>query len=132
MTTAEAKHALRQPSHVPNTNPVWLPIPCLLEPFTIYDIEHSLKPTDVTNHFSGYPITKLGAELWTCYGNGGQKEVVALAGEDTEEEKKKNDQRWSNSSSRSSATVFRFSPSRRAGRCCVEEGQIPTLFFWKL
>ena len=109
MNTAEAKAATNSPTHVPNTNPVWFRHPCVLEPCTIYDLEHNLKPTDVTNHYSGYPITKLGAELWTCYGKGGLEEITADNG-----------------------TKFRFSPSRRAGRCCVEEGQIPTIYFWNL
>lgn len=109
MTTEEARKASKCPSHVLNTNPVWLKPPCPMEALVIYDIEHSLKPTDVTNHFSGYPITKLGAELWTCYGNGGTKEVQGEG-----------------------STMFRFSQSRRAGRCCLEEGQIPVLLYWKL
>ncbi len=83
--------------------------PCLLEGDKMYDLEHNLLPTDVTNHYSGAPITNLGADLWTCWG-------TAI---DASELK---------------ATRFQFSSckDRRRGRCSLSEGQIPYVFYWPL
>lgn len=108
-TTDQARREARcKGGRIANTHFVQLKGPCTLESGTNYTIEHSLKPTDVTNHFSGYPITNLGAELWTCYGIGGQAEQT------------------------SSRVKFFFSPGNRGGRSCVEEGQLPFLHFWIL
>ena len=40
--------------------------PILIESGQDYDIEHNLSLTDVTNYFSGAPITLMVADLWTC------------------------------------------------------------------
>ena len=53
---------------IPHTMTIFLDKPFLIETGQDYDIEHNLIPTDVTNHFSGAPITLQGADLWTCYG----------------------------------------------------------------
>lgn len=70
-----------------------------------YDVEHSICPTDLEYHFSGAPFTLLGADLWTCYGSINQK---------------------------TKGNFFNFSSvgERRAGRCCLEQGQIPYFLFW--
>jgi hypothetical protein len=108
--TAKAREEAKAPGRIPNMSPVWLMPPCELEASstTEYSVEHSLMPTDVTNHYSGFPITKLGAELWTCYGDGGRdREEVA-------------------------GVKFSFGASSRGGRCCLGEGQLPLLYFWPL
>ena len=53
---------------IPHTMTIFLDKPFPIESGQDYDIEHNLIPTDVTNHFSGAPITLQGADLWTCYG----------------------------------------------------------------
>ena len=45
---------------------IFLDKPFLIETGQDYDIEHNLSLTDVTNYFSGAPITLMGADLWTC------------------------------------------------------------------
>ena len=75
-----------------------------------YDVEHNLLPTDVTNHYSGFPITQLGADLWTCYGSNESNTLEFESG------------------------FMKFSSvgDRRRGRCCLEQGQLPYLMYWPL
>ena len=86
----------------------------VLRPGEKYELEHNLRPTDVINHFSGWPVTVTGAEVWTCCGIGGEDRVT------------------------SHKVTFFFSESSgspRSGgrsRCCLREGQIPYLRFWRL
>lgn len=88
---------------------VWLDKPVILEKDVGYEIEHTILPTDVENHFSGYPITTLGADLWTCHGSTKTTSVT------------------------SNDVHFNFSdPLSITGRSCLWEGQIPYLRFWKL
>ena len=91
---------------IANTTTIWLERPIWLERGVSYDIEHSLRPTDVKNHFSGFPFTVAGAELWTCFG----RSIDPLVDE---------------------GVAFSFGKSSQGGRCCLEEGQIPFLKFWK-
>ena len=88
-----------------HTMSVFLDEPLLMEKGQTYDLEHNLRPTDVTNHFSGFPFTLMGADLWTCYGTKLENQ-----------------------------SVFQFSSvgDRRRGRCCLEQGQIPYLLLWPL
>ena len=90
-----------------NCMSVFLDVPLLLKKGEKYDIEHNLLPTDVSNHFSGYPITKLGADLWTCYGL--KKEIFDFG-------------------------FMKFSSveDRRRGRCSLEIGQMPYIVYWPL
>ena len=92
------------------------------------------QPTDVKNFFSGWPITRLGADLWTCYGRPKGTELTPT---------------WSNTygldgyeratiplSTSDSRTHPEFglefsSATRRQGRCCLEEGQMPFFLLWK-
>ena len=101
------------PGHIPHTETVWLKDQrCVLVPGENYELEHNLRPTDVINHFSGWPVTVTGAELWTCCGSGGEDRVTTPGG-----------------------TAFFFSQSTLTGgrsRCCLREGQMPYLRFWKL
>ena len=60
------------PHHIPHTAPLKLPQPVRLERNAHYDLEVVFYPSDVTNHYSGYPITLTGAEIWTCHGRGGK------------------------------------------------------------
>ena len=109
MTTEEAKSEVKSGKKLlPNTKLIPLSPPCVLESDILYDLEHTLRPTDVTNHFSGYPITSLGADVWTCYGIGGENEV-----------KVRN-------------VTFRIGNSQRGGRSCFLEGQLPFFVFWTL
>ena len=92
------------------------------------------QPTDVKNFFSGWPITRLGADLWTCYGRPKGTELTPT---------------WSNTygldgyervtiplSTSDSRTHPEFglefsAATRRQGRCCLEEGQMPFFLLWK-
>ena len=56
-------HAVSKNVIIPHTMTVFLDKPLLIEANQDYDIEHNLIPTDVTNHFSGAPITLMGADL---------------------------------------------------------------------
>ena len=111
MNTEEGRKLVKKkiPNKVKHTMNVWLDDPVLLEKNVVYEIEHNILPTDVQNHFSGYPITTLGADLWTCHGS--IKTSIVTSYE----------------------TQFAFSdPLGIAGRSCLWEGQIPYLRFWKL
>lgn len=90
-----------------HTMTVFLETPLGMTKGQSYDLEHNLIPTDVTNHFSGFPFTLMGADLWTCYGSKIEKQSKA---------------------------PFQFSSvgERRRGRCCLEQGQIPYFQFWPL
>ena len=114
MTTADARRAIRDPGHIPHTMTVWARDQrCILRPGEDYELEHNLRPTDVINHFSGWPVTVTGAEVWTCCGSGGEDRVT----------------------SHGVTFFFSESTSSRGGgrsRCCLREGQIPYLRFWKL
>ena len=79
--------------------------PLLMESDQDYDLEHNLIPTDVTNHISGAPITILGADLWTCYGNRCEKDNKGFF-------------------------TFKSVEERRRGRCSFEEGQLPYFLYW--
>ena len=70
MNTEEAIKVAKKkfPNKVKHTMTVWFEEPVILERNVGYEIEHNILPTDVENHFSGYPITTLGADLWTCSG----------------------------------------------------------------
>ena len=116
-TTADLRKAIGDSGHIPHTMTVWAATGnqyCVLRPGESYEVEHNLRPTDVINHFSGWPVTVTGAEVWTCSGSGGEDRVT------------------------SHGVTFSFSessgPSRGGGRsrCCLREGQIPYLRFWKL
>jgi hypothetical protein len=107
-TTADARRMLSEVGHIPNTCTVWLGDVCVLEANERYDVEHNLWPTDVRNHFSGWPITVIGAEVWTCYGKGGGPEVIT------------------------NGVRFTFGQSTKGRRCCFEEGQMPFFWFWKM
>ena len=97
------------PNKIKHTMTVWLDNPVILENNVGYEIEHNILPTDVQNHFSGYPITTLGADLWTCHGT--TKDLTVLSND----------------------VQFSFSdPLCITGRSCLWEGQIPYLRFWKL
>ena len=111
MNTEEGRRLVKKkiPNKVKHTMNVWLDDPIILEKNVGYEIEHNVLPTDVQNHFSGYPITTLGADLWTCHGS--TKTPVVT----------------------SSDAQFLFSdPFGITGRSCLWEGQIPYLRFWKL
>jgi hypothetical protein len=110
MDTAQARiESLR--AIVPHTTTVAFERPPILELGQAYDIEHNLLPTDVTNHFSGAPITIMGADLWTCYGS-----------------------QEDNTNSCLFSSWFKVSScmERRRGRCCVENGQLPYILYWPL
>lgn len=72
-----------------------------------FDLEHNILPTDVTNHYSGFPITLTGADLWTCYGS-------------MDESDQKYNPFW----------TFGSSIERRRGRCSLQSGQFPYILFW--
>ena len=111
-TIADLRKGLRDPWHIPHTMTVW-DQPCVLRPGENYELEHNLRPTDVINHLSGWPVTVTGAEVWTCCGSGGEDRVT----------------------SHDVTFLFSKSSSSRGGglsRCCLREGQIPYLRFWKL
>ena len=94
---------------VKNTMTVWLDEPIMLNNNVSYEIEHNIFPTDVQNQYSGWPITVLGSELWTCYGT------------------------TKSPSSVSNEITFTFSdPVFKSGRSCLWEGQMPYFMFWKL
>ena len=111
MNTEQAKKiALRKfPNKVKHTMTVWLDEPLLLLDNLAYEIEHNVLPTDVQNHYSGWPITTLGAELWTCHGS--TKSPTSVSND----------------------IAFNFSePLFKTGRSCLWEGQMPYLMFWRL
>ena len=111
MNTEEGRKLVKTKiqNKVKHTMNVWLDAPVILEKNVGYEIEHNILPTDVQNHFSGYPITTLGADLWTCHGST-KTSLVTSCG-----------------------TQFTFSdPLGITGRSCLWEGQIPYLRFWKL
>ena len=87
-----------------HTMSVLLKQPLILKKGQKYDLEHNEMPTDVTNHFSGFPITHLGADLWSCYGL--RKELFDFG-------------------------FMKFSSveDRRRGRCCLEQGQFPYFIY---
>ena len=98
-------HAVSKNVIIPHTMTVFLDKPLLIEANQDYDIEHNLIPTDVTNHFSGAPITLMGADLWTCYGKRYEKDHKGFFD-------------------------FKSVNERRRGRCSLEEGQFPYLLYW--
>ena len=100
---------IKFPNKIKHTMTVWFDEPVILENNIGYEIEHNILPTDVQNHFSGYPITTLGADLWTCYGSTKTPTLIA------------------------NNIQFSFSDTFAiTGRSCLWEGQIPYLMFWKL
>jgi len=107
-TTAEARATARHKDHIPNMDIMRLSKPIMLESDVCYDMELVLYPTDVTNHYSGAPLTRCGADLWTCYGKGGNNVL------------------------KSHGVTFKFGLSSRGGRSSLSEGQIPWLLFWPL
>lgn len=109
--TVASRREARRSDHIPHTTTVCFRRPCVLSTGVAHDIEHRVFPTDVVNHYSGWPVTRLGAELWTCYGeNGGATQVET---------------------GRHGAT-FCFAESARGGRSCLAEGQLPLLWFWPI
>ena len=78
-STEEARNLVRKRDSSifpPHTHTIYFPRPYpLLEKDLEYRLEHNLRPTDVLNHYSGAPFTKLGAEVWTCLGNGGNPRI---------------------------------------------------------
>ena len=90
----------------PHTMTVFMEKPFTVEAEEKYDVEHNLVPTDVTNHYSGAPITLMGADLWTCYG--------------------------SSAAENGKLGIFQFFTvgERRRGRCCLYQGQIPFILYW--
>lgn len=111
VSNSEAKTLAKDPKRrLKNAFDIDFRKPIPLSPALTYDLEHSLIPTDVTNHYSGWPITRLGAELWTCYGR----------------------RAYEGSTCEASKVKFEFAESSQGGRCCAEEGQIPYLLFWRL
>ena len=88
-----------------HTVEVHFPRPVILELNQVFEVAHSLSPTDVKNHFSGWPVTICGADLWTCYG-----------------QLKANHHR---------GLVF-AKASEIQGRSCLNEGQLPYFFVWEL
>ncbi len=115
MTIEQARRELRRDkerirARIPNTYTMWFKRPPRLEAREVVDLRHNLSPTDVSNHFTGAPFTVLGAELWTCYGSTPEGRTTF----------------------RSHGVEFRFAKSALKGRCCLEEGQMPYLRFWKL
>ena len=113
-TTSDLRKAVGDAGHIPHTITLWAGDQCcVLRPGENYELEHNLRPTDVINHFSGWPVTVTGAEVWTCSGSGGEDRVT----------------------SHDVTFFFSESSSSRGGgrsRCCLREGQIPYLRFWKL
>jgi len=105
MNIAEARKKVKLKDHVPHIETILLTTPIRLEKNIWYDLELIIYPTDVTNHYSGYPITLCGAEVWTCYGNNGKENIKIQEVE------------------------FRFMDSIRGGRSSVTEGQIPAILF---
>ena len=111
ISAEEAKKLAKQKvqNNIPNALTIWLDEPVLLINNMSYELEHHVVPTDVVNHYSGWPVTNLGADLWTCYGSTNSPIV------------------------KSDKTIFTFSePLLKSGRSCVMEGQIPYLIFWRL
>ncbi|XP_023320130.1 uncharacterized protein LOC111695150 [Eurytemora carolleeae] len=108
-TGEQARAEVRSPNHRPHLRYHRFNQPVRIYRDSWYDIEHSLFPTDVLNHYSGWPITRCGAELWTCYGQNG-KELSQVEN-----------------------ITFRFCrKNQRSGRDCTIEGQIPILVFWPI
>ena len=70
-TIEESRREVRSPGHLPHTQPLRLELPVRLERSVWYELEVVFFPSDVTNHYSGYPVTTCGAEVWTCWGQGG-------------------------------------------------------------
>lgn len=106
MNTQEARTYAKSPLVIEShTIPIHFDCPMLVKPSIAYDVEHNLLPTDVTNHFSGAPLTLMGADLWTCYGS-----KIITNDDDIFE--------------------FRTVEERRRGRCCFEQGQLPYLLYW--
>ena len=111
MNTEQSKQLakLKCQNKIKHAMTVWLDTPILITDNQAYEIEHNVLPTDVEYHYSGWPITTLGAELWTCYGSTNSPLLV------------------------SNDITFSFSEAAfKTGRSCVLEGQIPYLMFWKL
>merc|ERR1712107_409734 len=100
-TIQESRRKIRDLDHIIHTDQLLLDLPVTLSRDTWYDLELRMYPTDVTNHYSGFPITTCGAEIWTCYGKNGNATVDTYG------------------------VQFRFSESLQGGRCCLIEGQIP-------
>ena len=111
VNTEQARKLARKKfvNKVKHTMTVWLDEPLLLNNNVSYELEHNIFPTDVQNQYSGWPITVLGSDLWTCYGT--TKSPLSVSNE----------------------TTFTFSdPLFKSGRSCLWEGQIPYFMFWKL
>ena len=113
MNTEEAKILVKKKkqNRLTNTMTIWLDDEAvILHKNATYEFEHNITPTDVVNHYSGWPITTLGADLWTCYGIAKSFMVE------------------------SHGTNFMFQEpfGLKSGRSCLAEGQIPYFIFWKL
>ena len=76
MNTEQTKTEARRPGRVVHTMIVWFERPPFVERNEAVEVEHNLMPTDVTNHFSGAPITLLGADVWTCFGDSGKEGAI--------------------------------------------------------
>ncbi|XP_059091697.1 uncharacterized protein LOC131887181 isoform X1 [Tigriopus californicus] len=107
-STKNARRYARSQKPMPNTYPVFFGTPCLLTKGQAYLVEQSIQPTDVQNHFSGWPVTILGAEIWTCHGDQGSQLIETVH-----------------------QVQFEFMESER-GRSCHSEGQMPYLLWWIL
>ena len=70
-TIEEARRNVTARGHLPHTEHLRLGLPVKLARNVWYDLEVVFFPSDVTNHYSGYPVTTCGAEVWTCWGRGG-------------------------------------------------------------
>ena len=71
ISAEEAKKLAKQKfqNNIPNAMTIWLDEPVLMLNNIPYEVEHHLVPTDVVNHCTGWPLTTMGADLWTCYGS---------------------------------------------------------------
>jgi len=104
-TIQEARKNVKEKGHIKNIDSLLLEAPVYLQRDSWYDLELNIFPTDVTNHYSGYPITTCGAEIWTVFGENGESEYQCCG------------------------TIFRFQESAKSGRSCFLEGQIPGILF---
>ena len=74
-TIAESRRRVKLPDHLPHTEHLRLSPPVRLEGDVWYELEVVFFPTDVTNHYSGFPLSRCGAEVWTCWGRAGRQQL---------------------------------------------------------
>ena len=108
MNTDEARKEAVRVDRMANTTTVWFQEPVMIEKNELYVLRHCLQPTDVTNHYSGFPVTLLGANIWTMWGKGGSPKTEM------------------------NEVQFKFQDSNMRGRSCLKEGQMPNIYFWKM